>query len=67
MQDVAIDKLLDKTGSIYKLVVLASRRAVELNEGAARLVDAPPDSKPTGVALKEILEGKIAYKLKEEK
>jgi len=67
MQDVAIDKLLDKTGSIYKLVVLASRRAIELNEGAARLVDAPPDAKPTGVALKEILEGKISYKLKEEK
>ena len=67
MQDVAMDKLLDKTGSIYKLVVLASRRAIELNEGAARLVNAPLDAKPTGVCLQEILEGKISYKIKEEK
>ena len=67
MQDVPVDVLRDKIGSIYKLVVLAARRAVELNEGAARLTDAPPDAKYLNVALKEIMEGRISYKTKEEK
>jgi len=67
MQDLPIDTLLNKTGSIYKLVVLASRRAIELGEGAAKLVNAPPDAKVTTIALMEILEGKISLKIKEEK
>lgn len=67
-QEVPIDGLLSKTaGSIYKLSILASRRAIELGEGAARLVDAPVDAKPSYVALKEILDGKISYKVKERK
>jgi DNA-directed RNA polymerase omega subunit len=68
MYDMPIDKLLDKTGSIYKLVILASRRALELTDGAAsRLVDADPELKAQDIALKEILEGKITYKKKEVK
>ena len=67
MQDIPIDELLKKTGSIYKLAVLASRRTIELSEGAAKLVDANPDSKVSQIALKEILEGKIMYKEKEKK
>jgi len=63
-----IDKLLDKTGSIYKLVILASRRALELTDGAAsRLVDADPELKAQDIALKEILEGKITFGKKEKK
>ncbi|MDP2913789.1 MAG: DNA-directed RNA polymerase subunit omega [Candidatus Omnitrophota bacterium] len=61
-QDTGIDKLLNKTGSAYKLVVLASTRAIELGEGAAKLVDTNPDSKVMDIALKEIIEGKITYK-----
>ena len=67
MQEISMENLLGKTGSIYKLVLLASRRAVELNDGAAKLVDASLDTKVTTVALEEILEGKISYKIKEEK
>ncbi|MFA5146508.1 MAG: DNA-directed RNA polymerase subunit omega [Candidatus Omnitrophota bacterium] len=67
MQAAPIDKLYDKAGSTYKLVIMASRRAVELNEGAGKLVDATPDMKPGAIALKEILEGKISFKIKEEK
>ncbi len=63
-----IDKLLDKTGSIYKLVILASRRALELTDGSAsRLVDADPELKAQDIALKEILEGRITFKKKEAK
>lgn len=63
----AIDKLLDKTHSIYKLVILASRRTIELAEGGQKLVDAPVDAKPSDVALKEIVEDKISFKIKEPK
>ena len=64
MHKVDIAHLFKQTGSIYKLVVLASTRAIELSEGAARLVDAKPDAKVMNVALQEILEGKISYKVK---
>ncbi len=60
--DIPIDLLINKVGSLYKLVVLASRRAIELGEGAAKLVDVAKDVRPFSVALKEILEGKITYK-----
>lgn len=67
MRDTPIDKLLDKTRSIYKLVILSSRRAIELADGAQKLVDDPVDTKPAHVALDEILAGKIEYKIKAEK
>lgn len=65
--DVPIDKLLDKTGSVFKLVILAARRAIELGDGAANLIDAPASAKVTTVALEEIEEGKITMKTKDEK
>jgi DNA-directed RNA polymerase omega subunit len=58
---------MDKTGSIYKLVVLASRRAQELAADGAKLVDVPGGTKVALIALQEILEGKISYKIKEKK
>ncbi len=67
MQRKAIDSLLGKTGSLYKLVVLTAMRAGELSDGAANLVGARPDAKPINVALQEIQEGKISYKIKEKK
>lgn len=67
MQEIPIDELLEKTGSLYKLAILASRRTIELYEGAAKLVDTNVDSKAPYIALKEILEGKISYKVKEKK
>ncbi len=67
MQGPPIDKLFDKTGSIYKLVILASKRAIELADGAQKLVDAPIDRKPAHIALDEILAGKIEYKIREKK
>jgi len=59
---VFVENLLDKTdGSIYKLVILASKRALELNEGSPKLVET--DSKKiSAVALEEIREGKICMK-----
>jgi len=67
MPSIGIDELVKKTGSIYKLVGLAARRAVELNDGAQKLVDCPQDEKVTTVALREIVAGKVSLKAKEEK
>ena len=61
---VFIENLLDKTdNSIYKLVILASRRALELNEGSPKLVETE-SKKVSTVALEEIREGKIVMKAK---
>lgn len=54
------EKLLDKSmGSIYKLVILASRRALEIAEGQPKLVLDDASVKPSTVALHEIAAGKI--------
>jgi len=60
------ENLLDKSlGSIYKLVILASRRALEIAEGQPKLVDDDASVKPSTVALHEIAAGKIeARKIK---
>lgn len=67
MKDVPIDKLLQKTASLYKLVILAARRTLELSDNAAPLITLEPGMKIADIALREIVEGKIEYKLKEAK
>jgi DNA-directed RNA polymerase omega subunit len=60
---VPLEKLLDKSGgSIYKLVILASKRALEIAEGQPKLVDTDPSFKPSTTALYEIAEGKVRHK-----
>lgn len=60
---VALENLLDKSdNSIYKLVVLASKRALEIAEGQPRLVEANSSLKPSTIALHEIAENKVRYK-----
>ncbi|MFH0763371.1 MAG: DNA-directed RNA polymerase subunit omega [Candidatus Omnitrophota bacterium] len=60
MPYVPIEKLLDKSdGSIYKLVILASKRALEIAEGQPKLVDANSSTKPSTIALHEISENKV--------
>jgi len=64
MYYAALEKMLDKTdGSIYKLVVVASKRALELAEGNPKLVgEINLAAKPSTVALREISEGKVKAK-----
>ena len=59
MENIERDKLIESTGSIYKLCNLAAMRAMELNVGMKKLVDADPKEKITTVALKEINDGKV--------
>jgi len=69
MPYIALEKVLDKNEkSIYKLVILASKRALEIAEGQPKLVEANVNVKPSTVALYEIASGKIEYrKMKPEK
>ncbi len=54
---------MDKTNSMYKLVILASKRALELNEGSPKLVETD-SKKVTTIALQEIQRNKISIKHK---
>jgi DNA-directed RNA polymerase omega subunit len=63
MEYVPLEQLLDKSNhSIYKLVILASRRAQELAEGQPKLVDVSSTIKPSTIALYEIAQGKVFIK-----
>lgn len=63
MTYVPLEKLLDKNEkSIYKLVILASRRALEIAEGQPKLVEGHSSAKPSTLALYEIAENKIEYR-----
>ena len=60
---VPVEKMLDKTDySIYKLVVLAAKRALEIASGSPRLIEIDSMMKPSTVALYEIAAGKVTYK-----
>jgi DNA-directed RNA polymerase omega subunit len=62
MKQVPMDLLLSKTGSLYKLCNMAAVRAIELNSGAKKLVDADPKEKVTTTAIREIMEDKVSLK-----
>ena len=66
MSYIERDKYLSKSeGSIYKLVNLAAKRALEIAEGQPKLVEASAAVKPSTVALNEIAGNKVhAKKLK---
>jgi len=62
------EKLLGMSeGSIYKLVNLAAKRALEIAEGQPKLVNVSADVKPSTVALYEIAAGKIQAKKAKQK
>ena len=61
MAQLPIEELLKRCGSVYRLVILAAKRAKEVAEGSPPLVDTG-QHKVTSVALEEILQGKVLYK-----
>jgi DNA-directed RNA polymerase omega subunit len=64
---IPLEKLLDKTGgSVYKLVVVASKRALEIAEGQPKLVESNASTKPSIVALLEIMNSLVLPKFKKE-
>jgi DNA-directed RNA polymerase subunit omega len=61
MAQAPIEDLLKRCSSIYRLVILAAKRAKEIADGAPPLVHTP-QRKVTSIALEEILQGKVLYK-----
>ena len=58
-----LEELLPRANySIYRLVRLASKRALELSENGAKLVSAPAEQKLTTTALEEIKQGRVIDK-----
>jgi DNA-directed RNA polymerase omega subunit len=64
---VGIDKLIGKTNSLFKLSILAGKRAQELSQGAGKLVEATPTEKLTTIALEEIAQDKVTFKISPKK
>ena len=55
-----LEELLTGKGNRYRLTIIASRRARELNAGAPALIESEA-RKTTSLALEEVLKGKIKY------
>ncbi|MDO4902960.1 MAG: DNA-directed RNA polymerase subunit omega [Limosilactobacillus sp.] len=55
----SVDELLKRIDSRYSLVMLASKRAHELDNGAQPLLEDYKSSKSVGKALEEILADKV--------
>ncbi len=53
-------ELAEKGDSRYTLVILTSKRARQIIEGAVPLVNTS-SKKPVSIALEEVIEGKITY------
>jgi len=62
----SIDKLLTKIDSKYKLAYASAKRAKKIKEDDYTSIDAKC-SKPVGIALEEILAGKITIEFEEKK
>ena len=59
----SIEELLPQSNaSIYKLVILASRRAIEIAEGMPKLVEGMSSERPATIALEEIRQKKVELK-----
>jgi DNA-directed RNA polymerase subunit omega len=64
MAYIPVGKIFKDSDSIFKLAIIAARRAVELGNGANKLINTST-TKFTTIALEEIIAGKVKYKLKE--
>ena len=58
----SIDKLVKKVPSTYSLIILASKRAHEMNEFKNYKLDSYESIKPVGKALEEVVSGDLKIK-----
>lgn len=61
MLEPSIDSLQKQIKSKYTLVTLSARRARELKQGSAPMVENPQSQQQVGIALEEIRDGKLTY------
>ncbi|MFW5995792.1 MAG: DNA-directed RNA polymerase subunit omega [Halanaerobiaceae bacterium] len=58
------EQLNEKVDSLYSLIIMASRRARQLNAGAERRLEKYRVQKPVSMSLEEIEKGKVTYNKK---
>lgn len=64
MAHIPHEKVFRNGTSIFKVTLIAARRAIELVNGAQKLVETGSKNFST-IALEEICQGKVTYKVKE--
>lgn len=62
MRYPSIDKLLEIVDSKYRLALVASKRAQQIEAKEPLYIEKPFSKKPVGIALEEIAEGKLIKK-----
>ena len=62
MSQVPFEDLMEHIDSKYRLVIVAAKRAKQLNRGAVPLIQ-PRSQKPTYQALEEVASGKLGYEI----
>jgi DNA-directed RNA polymerase subunit omega len=62
MARVTVEDCLEQVENRFELVIMASRRARELQRGEPAIIDVKSGEKPTTTALREIASGKFSEK-----
>ena len=62
MSSISVEDFKGKIDSLYRLVIVAARRAIQVGRPDSRPLVQAHSKKPTIVALEEILEGKVGYR-----
>jgi DNA-directed RNA polymerase omega subunit len=61
MKYYSVEDFRGKVDSLYRLVLLGSRRANQIARTESRPLIATHSKKPTVIALEEVLSGKVSY------
>ncbi|MCX5759047.1 MAG: DNA-directed RNA polymerase subunit omega [Candidatus Hydrogenedentes bacterium] len=61
MRNYSIEDFAGKTDSLYRLVIVAARRANQIGRTDSRPLVSTHSRKPTMIALEEILDGKVSH------
>ncbi len=63
MSQISVEHFEDKVDSLYRLVILAARRASQVAKPDSRPLVPARSKKPTIVALEEVLQGKVKARI----
>jgi len=63
MSTISVEEFEGKIDSLYRLVIVAARRANQLAKPEVRPLVPVRSRKPTIVALQEILDGKVTWRV----
>jgi len=61
MRNYSVEDFSGKTDSLYRLVILAARRASQISRTDSRPLVSAHSKKSTIIALEEILDGKVSH------